>query len=208
MESPRGGPLTTFIMMLPLIIVPTIAMLKPADSGQGLVSTLLSAATGKPGSPSAISDQPASDPADEFAELFQEDAPSAPPADQESVEASLFREAAGTALADDFPEFSRGVPETAPAGNASNSVPRFGEISQQPPVNDATVQRLQEQLRQLGVTKTLWYSGGPQVVGFVAFLQPAAGIVSYRFEATAASETAAMMDVVQQIQSWQNTRGQ
>ena len=62
MESNRGGPLTTFIMTLPMIVVPTIAMLKPADNGAGLVSGLLSA------SQYSSSDESADD-APEFASL-------------------------------------------------------------------------------------------------------------------------------------------
>ncbi|MCA9082429.1 MAG: hypothetical protein KDA81_00170 [Planctomycetaceae bacterium] len=181
MDSSRGGPLTTFIMMLPLIVVPAIAMLKPVDGQNGILSSLLSAASGNsaaqtpPTAPDLAPESPElprSDFAfdDEFAEL---DAP-------------LFNES----------------PATVPPAFHSNPSP-----TPFPPTpalaND--VKAMVRHLEQTGATKTLWFTpGGSQAVGFVAFFSDGPGVVQYRFESVRPTQREAVQDVLQQVQNWKS----
>ena len=200
MESSRGGPLTTFIMMLPLIIVPTIAMLKPVDQKGSLLSSLLSAASPNDSSGEATD-----------ALGFPEDQLSAEPFGQDS---GLTGEFAGV---DDFSDLEAALlaeasdglgkpgPSSAPrAGvlvNNRSSAPNFPGKS--PGLDDADTEHLLSLLRQLGVTRTLWFSpGDPQSVGFVAFFQPGQGLITYRFEAISSSRSAAATDVLMQVKTW------
>ncbi|MEZ6128807.1 MAG: hypothetical protein R3C59_09005 [Planctomycetaceae bacterium] len=212
MESPKGGPLTTFIMMLPLIVVPTIAMLKPADSS-GLVNSWLSAATGRNDAETSSSDTDDADFSeadDEFAALFSE---SPAPAEQNSrpdrevptdIDASLFEEAVGESLQDPFRSDFQALPQSVPE-TTQRSLPG-GELSSTAPSTDFATADLLKQLQQAGATQTLWFSPGNQRVGFVAFFRPGPGVVSYRFEAIAESQAMAVRDVILQYQAWQQAQ--
>jgi len=194
MDSSRGGPLTTFIMMLPLIVVPAIAMLKPADLKEGWLGEMLSASENSD-TKSAGSDAAGFvEVADDFddLDLFSDDPPSADPSD--SLDDSLFGEASGNALINDFAHNS---PRTAP------SAPPQAGLSSQDPAIDAATQDLLAQVRQMGATRTLWFSPNPQSFGFVAFFKPTQGLVSYRFEATDRSRAEAVQSVLQQVRTWQ-----
>lgn len=200
MESSRGGPLTTFIMMLPLIIVPTIAMLKPVDQKGSLLSSLLSAASPNESSGEATD-----------ALGFPEDLSLAEPFGQNS---GLTSEFSGV---DDFSDLeaellaeasdgfgNSGVSSAPPArvvANNRNSATNFpGKAAS---LNDADTEHMLSLLRQLGVSRTLWFSpGDPQSVGFVAFFQPGQGLITYRFEAISSSRSAAATDVLMQVKTW------
>ena len=214
MESSRGGPLTTFIMTLPLIVVPAIAMLKPVDSGSGLVSSVLSAASGRGdsvGEASATdSDSEAPDFAsvqDEFDAVFGEsdDAGELDTGELETGELETgeqaFQEDVGESLVDDFaadfgtpasPSDFAAAPATAPAESGS----------------DGDLEPLLSQLTNMGAARTLWFSPDGTTVGFVAFFPTGPGTVSYRFEAMAASKSAAVRDVLRQAAAWRESSGQ
>lgn len=201
MDSPKGGPLTTFIMMLPLIVVPTIAMFKPADSS-GLVSSLLSAASGDRAAesqPEPAGDDDVFAAADEeFEALFGES--SAPPADQFGTEDSsaLLQEAVGNPSNEPFSSDFEPPPQS-PAQLAPPAVSQ-GQNT------DAATQQLLNQLSQAGAARTLWFSPGESTYGFAAFFTVGPGIVSYRFEAIAGSRAAAVQDVLRQFQTWQKAQ--
>lgn len=200
MESSRGGPLTTFIMMLPLIVVPTIAMLRPAGSDGSLLSQFLSAApeSEPPAStPDEMADAVFSELSDsEFSESLE-----TMPADDEfaALENQLFAEASGLS-APSTPDFDLGesAPPAAPvfADSATPAAPSTDST--------AVTSQLLARLRQLGAQRTMWFEPGDGRFGFVAFFRAGNGIVSYRFEAVAATESAAIIDVMQQAQAWQN----
>ena len=203
MESNRGGPLTTFIMTLPMIVVPTIAMLKPADNGAGLLSGLLSA------SQNASSDESAGD-APEFAGLaddvnsmfFEEESADAPSFGSESG-------APGESLMDndDFDAIFG-----AELDSHSTSPPPASVTAAASSMSNATegidAGRLHAELQNMGVMKTLWFSPDGQRSGFIAFFPGTsdAGSVQYRFEAIAATRDKALNEVVQQAREWQESR--
>lgn len=199
MDSPKGGPLTTFIMMLPLIVVPTIAMLKPADSS-GLVSSLLSAASGDR---AADSQEPADDDVfaaadEEFEALFGD---ASPPANNQFVNEdnpALLQEAVGDSLNAPFSS------DFGPPMQAQTRQTPSAAFSAQD--TDAVTQQLLNQLSAAGATRTVWFSPGENTHGFAAFFTVGPGIVSYRFEAIAGTRAAAVQDVIRQFQMWQKAQ--
>lgn len=203
MDSSRGGPLTTFIMMLPLIVVPTIAMLKPVNQEGSLLSDLLSAATnatqGKSASDVPSSEMPESDP---FDAMFAEDAAEfdvvTSETEHDETEA-IFAEMAGDSL-------PQGLERSL---NSAPSIPSV-DLGEQPtltPDEASSPQRLMAELSDMGATRTLWFSPTKGQFGFVAFFQAAQGMVSYRFEATAETREAAVLNVIQQAQRWKRAQG-
>ncbi|HIF01057.1 MAG TPA: hypothetical protein EYG03_12405 [Planctomycetes bacterium] len=197
MESSRGGPLTTFIMMLPLIVVPAIAMLRPSNPEGGFLSSLLSAGSGDSAESESSGDEPdfdgfsESDFEAEFAEILDSD-------DEDSgAEAPLFSEEPSFPSESDRPN--------------SPSVVTPQAFTQTPPsANSAAetgVEALTAQVRTLGATRTLWFSpGDTSTYGFVAFFPAGQGIVRYRFEAIATSKAAAVRDVIHQASEWKSSQ--
>lgn len=212
MDSSRGGPLTTFIMTLPLIVVPALALLRPADQEGSLLHSLLSAGTRAVSGESADSAGKDGN-LDPFEDLFTEVTESASEFEPDTADDSagldddLFAEASGTALADDF-ESSFGAP---PVASAPPTTASPINTAQPPPVDlaaDPQIGQLMAQLKQMGVRRTLWFSPGDQTVGFVAFFRAGQGIVSYRFSAVANSRAAAIADVIGQARRWQETQAE
>lgn len=203
MESSRGGPLTTFIMMLPLIIVPAIAMLRPASQEGSLLSELLSAATGEKPTPDSTAESDSDSAEEALEQLFsQGDEDSGDKAfdDSSEVDAELFSEAAGEipgaqkdAIFDDAPPLS--PLDMGTISVADNSI------------QDSGTKDLLDRLQKMGAVRILWFSPGESQAGFVAFFRAGEGIVSYRFEAVAASRDAAVRDVIGQAEEWMRTSG-
>ncbi|MEQ9411950.1 MAG: hypothetical protein RIK87_29820 [Fuerstiella sp.] len=214
MDSSRGGPLTTFIMILPLIVVPAIAMLRPAGQEGSLLSDLLSAASsssqddGQSTEPSA--EQVSEDPLESlFADLPGQDAVPQRSADRTGAESSPFAEVSDDSLTEDALTEEALVRDFA--RDFSAAPPLSASVRTTPPAQgsplDARTEQLLAELRQMGATRTLWFSPGHQSIGFVAFFPTGQGIVSYRFEAVASSQAAAVMEVMQQASAWQRSRG-
>ena len=176
-------------------MVPAIAMLKPADLKEGWASRLLSASDTPAAAEDAGESQGFSEVTDDFDALFGDEMPdsvSEPPMESDD---SLFREAIGDSLTDDFP--------VDPSGDTA--------FSQQPHATTATIVSsavesdfapLMNQLQRLGATKTLWFTPGNQMVGFVAFFKEGNSTTSYRFESIARSQADALQDVIQQVRAW------
>ena len=194
MESNRGGPLSTFIMTLPMIVVPAIAMLKPADNGAGLVSSLLSASQNAPVEESAVDVPEFASLADDVNSMFVEEGANVPEFPGEPSTAP------GDSLVDDFDAIFGSeldgppVPKSQPAAS--------------PPTSGIDAGRLHAELQNMGVQKTLWFSPDSQRNGFIAFFpaQTDAGTVQYRFEAIAATRDEALKDVVNQARKWQESQ--
>jgi hypothetical protein len=197
MESSRGGPLTTFIMMLPLIVVPAMAMFRPSGPEGSLLSSLLSAGSND----SSVSDSPGDD-ADidgfsesdfeaEFAELLDSDAA------ESDADPDGFSEVPSFSSEPDRTE----LPSVAAPQHPSQSTPTT-DLS-----TDAELEELTAQLRKLGATRTLWFSPGDRsTIGFVAFFPAGQGSIRYRFEAIAASKNAAVRDVIHQAAEWKSSQ--
>lgn len=182
MDSNRGGPLTTFIMMLPLIIVPAIAMLRPAGDGKGLLSSLLSAASDRSETntpPEAGFDDSGfgSLPDDPFGEDFSE----------------------FPATDDDFP----GI-DAPPFGRPPVGSPSVLRNPTRSPADSRNEAQFEARLGQLGVDRTIWFQPGPnaQTFGLAAFVPSADGTLRFRFEAIAPTRAAAVENVATQIEAW------
>ena len=200
MESSRGGPLTTFIMMLPLIVVPTIAMLKPAGEN-GVVSDLLSAATG--GSEASPEDAPAFPESDSIEDIFgpsSDDGFGAAAETETLQDAPVFSEVDPGTLLSDFDLLDDPAQAVSPVAPSDAVFPAS-------PVERVDSQELLRQLEPFNVSRSLWFSPDGQSAGFVAFLDDGRGL-RYRFEAVAATRDAAVRDVIMQIQEWQRKQGQ
>lgn len=192
MESSRGGPLTTFIMMLPLIVVPSIAMLKPAGENGSILSGLLSAASSEGESQEADDSG-----GDVFSEFLESDpvAEDSEPTDGGFSELDeLFAEASGMSVNDNSGPANVAAPFNSNSGSDRNF---------QPGLETPQTEPLMRELQQLGTTRTLWFEPGRGMFGFVAFFKAGNGIMSYRFESIAASKAAAMQDVIIHARNWQ-----
>ena len=203
MESSRGGPLTTFIMMLPLIVVPTIAMLKPIGQQGNLLSSLLSAAPQTDNAAQSETEESVIDalPGHEFDVEFGQFPASA--ADDEFAELNdaLFAEAAQTPAAN----YSTMESDTS---FGDHSMRGANAIEDRLTATTRDTESLLDQLQQMGATRTMWFSPGNSQVGFIAFFQSGRGIISYRFESIAMSRAAAVQDVMSQARSWLASRTQ
>ncbi|MEZ6059824.1 MAG: hypothetical protein R3C19_05635 [Planctomycetaceae bacterium] len=183
MDSSRGGPLTNFIMVLPLIVVPLIAILRPAERGSGVTSDDLSAAS-------------MGDALDDFGDLDFDSLNSADENGgflQNSGRRDDFETRGGSAFSDQPTALRQdfGNRQTA----ATLRVPENSPVDQQ--------QRFTE-LSRMGASRTMWFNpGSSRSVGFAAFFPAGDGIISYRFESIASSETAAMDDVIRQVREFQ-----
>jgi hypothetical protein len=189
MESSRSGPLTTFIMMLPLIVVPTIAMLRPADLKEGWASRLLSASDNSAASDSVTDAPEFGAGMDDFDELglFSDETNKSASTDEDPD--ALFSEVLGES-------FSSLAPEEPPADSSAEIKPA-----------DANLPPLMARLEKMGVTRTLWFTPGNKMVGFAAFFEADRGTMSYRFESIARSQDAAANDVIQQVLAWRQETG-
>ncbi|MCP4170821.1 MAG: hypothetical protein GY758_08640 [Fuerstiella sp.] len=197
MESSRGGPLTTFIMMLPLIVVPAMAMFRPSGPEGNLLSSLLSAGSGdssdseSPDNEADLDGFSESDFEAEFAEIL------------DSEDNVGDDEGASFSQEPSFPsesEMTRIPPVATPQ-----------VFTQPPPITDlstnAELDALTAQLQTLGAKRTLWFSpGNTSTYGFVAFFPAGQGIVRYRFESIAASKAAAVRDVIRQANEWKSSQ--
>lgn len=189
MDSSRGGPLTTLIMMLPLIVVPAIAMLRPLDLQNGLTSGPLSA----------------SQEDEDFAELsefgFDDPAQAKPVNSREVSDYSMSDGVAGLSA----PLFSGAQTAENEAHDASFP---FGSSPAASTANEPDFTPWMTQLNAMGATRTLWFQPATGSEGFVAFVPVANAdrVITYRFEAIAADQTAALENVTMQIRQWQASR--
>ena len=223
MDSSRGGPLTTFIMTLPLIVIPALALLRPADQEGSLLHSLLSAGTravNGDASDSVDGDQESDPFADLFSEVSESSAgfeadetePNAAADPDGGLDADLFAEAFGDSAADEIRSDFGAAPKSAGFDSASpfdaappprNPAPPAVDLS-----GDQRLRQLLGQLKAMGAERPVWFSPGNQTVGFAAFFQSGKGMLSYRFSAVADSHAAAVADVIAQARRWQGTQTQ
>lgn len=221
MESSRGGPLTTFIMMLPLIVVPTVAMLKPAGNPVGMVTDFLSAssedeasAAGDPGEPGAFTD------ADEFSDFFDEPDDGVPQNATAEFGESPLREQIQSGSDDALMNeamngFAPGFPTDGGASDGNFPFPndsadvfsnqKSASAGSQPlgATNSAELKSLLSRVQQTGASEVMWFQPGPMSHGFIAFFHNDNTGQILRFEGVAATQAAAVIDVLLQIQQRQ-----
>ncbi len=186
MDSSRGGPLTNFIMVLPLIVVPLIAILRPADRDSGISGQDVSAAAD-------------GESLDDFGHL-DFDRLTGTGANGGFADRSNSRATASNAgpagLLEAPRDFSQAFDTHAPPTGLLSAT-----------TSDPDQQRRFVELERLGATRSMWFSpGGARSVGFAAFFPAGDGVITYRFGAEAESETAAMDEVIRQVREFQGTQ--
>lgn len=220
MESSRGGPLTTFIMMLPLIVVPTVAMLKPAGNPVGMVTDYLSASSEDEasmaddlGQPGAFSD------ADEFSDFFPAEEAERTVASElgnspfreeisSGSDADLMNEAMD-GFAPGFPSDDQSSGDEFPFSDDSGNVfsdqnsAASGGSQPRSATNSAELKNLLSRIQQTGASEVMWFQPGPMSHGFIAFFHNNSTGQILRFECVAATKAAAVVDVLLQIQQRQ-----
>ena len=211
MDSSRGGPFANLLLILPLVIVPALAMLRPAERNSGLLNDDVAAAGD--GFPSDT---------DDFDAMF-EDAFDDPPPGTRADETETHRH-------------RRSGDETA---EMSDDETLFEKIDRLPDRNDRSDRRVSEHhdphhdsqhgrpagrddagrdektadirrlprpnLSRYGATDSVWFRPGDEhgSIGFAAFVPGLSGDVRYRFSAIGTSQDAVVKDVIRQIQNWQ-----
>jgi len=201
MDSSRGGPLSTLILMLPLIVVPALVVLRPTEQDSGFSSDDLAAADHD-------DDHFLSD-ADDFDSVFGEEIQIHEENDHKSQhdhDHSATHDLLDGPLSD--PE--SGDPESSVSIDDNSNPPRSSrqasrDSSPQPQRRTDTDRT--PDLSRLGVTKSMWFSPGDAgVTGFAAFVPAKSGRIRYRFAAMGASKEQVVQDVVRQIKNWQSSQ--
>jgi hypothetical protein len=188
MDSSRGGPLSTLILLLPLVIVPAVAILRPADPDSGLIGDDLTAS---------------------------EDAFMSGPEDFEAIFGDLDAESASLDSEERYSS-TREVPfvdHHSAAGRADSGVEKHRQRVRLHQLSEShahgrnvRVEQLPD-LSDLGVTSSLWFNPGTSGgFGFVAFVPTEKDSVRYRFSSIQETEEGAVDDVTQQIRIWWHAR--
>ena len=217
MDSSRSGLLSTLLMTLPLIIVPSIALLRPAGGPAGVAQTVAQGAQTPDDSPDDFFDglDTSLDDAPEFRPDGSADA--ARTHQDADFEKLLPRSLASVKTAeshvgskavpgepdsiDPFPQFE-GDQEWRPQTGTAGSTPEQPAEPLIPPDTDATDKNIR-QLEALGAIRTFWFvPGTTEEYGFAAFFRGETELVRYRFEATGKTRAACVDDVLQQVTQW------
>ena len=190
MDSSRGGPLSTLILMLPLIVVPALVVLRPPARDSGVSSKDLAASD-------ADSDHFLSD-ADDFESVFGEENQS------ESIHE----------YEDDHPQIDDLLHSPLPdpgqmdskIRDANQTEPSTADRRSIPPAPPRTMGSHRSfDLTRWGVTQTVWFTPGDAGATGLAVFVPAPtknGRIRYRFEAIGDSDEQVVQDVVRQINDW------
>lgn len=221
MDSSRSGLLSTFLMTLPLIIVPAIALLRPPGQTSGISDTMAQAADSTEFEFPAESDG-----------LFAGDEDEKKPVPRESRSADEeFSFTDEIPLTDAPPAKSRPrrTPDTesddtsdifaetpAPVdevGSRENSAAFESRGNSKPPVQSEEVDQsnpigpdseiIVRQLNAMGAIRTMWFDASETApVGFAAFFRGDTELMRYRFEAVGQTRAECAEDVLQQVTAW------
>ena len=206
-------------MMLPLIVVPTVAMLKPAGNPVGMVTDFLSASSEDEGADADDSMQSgAFTDADDFSDFF-EDTDGGTLQTAAQMADSPFREEIATgsdaALIDEAmngfaPDFPA---ENTPSANdfpfsddSANLFSDQGSAAPKTSANSSTdtdLKDLLNRVQQTGASEVMWFQPGGTSHGFIAFFHNSGNGQILRFEGVAATKEAAVKNVLLQIQQRQ-----
>lgn len=218
MDSSRSGLLSTIIMTVPLIVVPAIALLRPASTNPGLSTNALQASAeddffieefGEFGVDDFGNQQ--SNPqipisrtgSEDYSDLFTEETQpaSSPPIDHISPGRSG-KHPPSSHMEDPF-----ALNQSTLANQASNESLNTHSGSAVSPLPESASQleaSLLQQLTTIGAQRTLWFSPGQHgQSGFVAFFPLPQTTTQYRFEAIADTRVEAIRNVLQQVYLWQ-----
>jgi len=215
MDSSRSGLLSTLLMTLPLIIVPAIALLRPAGGPSGVSQTIAHG-----------SESPGEVPGDsldiELLEGFDKslaDAPEFNPHEITDVVGTSKNSGIDDLLPDSssIPKDTKKLTPATPQSSEPVGRDPFQQLgSDDPPADapqdqtadagtDAATEAAIRQLQALGAIRTLWFVPGTTTShGFAAFFRGETELVRYRFEATGPTRSGCVEDVLQQVRQWRN----
>ena len=184
MDSAHSGPLTTLILVLPLIVVPALVMLRPPEQDSGFGNDDLSAADEDRLPPDS----------DDFDAMFG----TAIPVDQ--------KPASGIRLLDE--PLSRSDDANSQTAGGGDRRQTYMEQPERPTVPAYRPDSPRDpDLTRWGVTKSVWFVPGESgTVGFAAFVPTQDGRVRYRFAAIGTEEREVVQDVTRQIEIWQSNQ--
>lgn len=215
MDSSRSGLLSTFLMTLPLIIVPAIALLRPPGQTSGISDTVAkSAEADEFGFPSEFSEgvQPeeSSASSDEINGDFafpseDSDSDSSPKPTPPKRRSPPKTEKNADLFAPDDRFESRGAKvEEVRDRPSPKATPSGPELEVNPFNSDGpTSETVVRQLNAMGAVRTLWFDAGEaSPVGFAAFFRGDTELMRYRFEAVGQTRTECAEDVLKQVTQW------
>ncbi len=222
MDSSRSGLFSTLIMTIPLIVVPAIALLRPAIQTSGISTNPLSASDDED---DLFSEFDFDDVSKEGLTNRRQPGQKSPDSSENIDYSGWFSEVEDSESSNhnESPERRHQLPDrnplesrSDPFSNVPNQTP---PISRPPEINgnlpepervpaDSTSETvLLEQVIGLGATRTMWFStGNTSQFGFVAFVAGATDQIRYRFESIGNSRAAAMRQVHEQIVKWRSTQ--
>ncbi|MFM7924517.1 MAG: hypothetical protein ACKPJJ_30200 [Planctomycetaceae bacterium] len=199
MDSSRSGLLSTLLMTLPLIIVPAIALLRPAGGPAGVAQTTAQGAESS----------------EDLLGFEQLDTSEIPPTDAPEFPVEPTRGSPETAtensIDDLLPNQTRPKPVEPKEPQSSDpfqqavDAPATESPDGQPENfhEDAATEAALRQLNAMGAIRVLWFvPGTTENHGFAAFFRGETELVRYRFEAIGPTRSACAEDVVQQVKHW------
>lgn len=214
MDSSRSGLLSTLLMTLPLIVVPAIALLRPAGGPSGVSQTVARGSEASEENPGAeldidlpagfdesLADAPEFNPEETpapaptskdngFDDLLPDSSPAPPPKAGNTLKP---RESADSIGSDPFQQLDSDSHTGNPPDQTAD------------PEIDAATEASIRQLQALGAIRTLWFVPGTTTThGFAAFFRGETELIRYRFEATGPTRSACVEDVLQQVRQWRN----
>jgi len=216
MDSSRSGLLSTLLMTLPLIIVPAIALLRPAGGPAGVSQTIAHGSESSEETPGETLDI-------ELLEGFEKslaDAPEFNPTETADAAGSpknsgideLLPDSALTPK-DQKKSLTPATPKSAePIGRdpfqqlgSDDSPPNTPREQAADAGVDPATEAAVRQLQALGAIRTLWFVPGTTTShGFAAFFRGETELVRYRFEATGPTRSGCVEDVLQQVRQWRS----
>lgn len=205
MESSRSGLLSTLLMTLPLIVVPTMALLRPPGQIAAVSTTPLEAtdssdeellgefdlveSASEPRK--KLTSHDSNDAGDEFEELFAETDSENPP---DSAPRSRSKKADKTESLDQ--ELSNPFDLEESPGTPG--------VDGQTEETTGRAERIVEELNVQGALRTMWFEAGSKTpVGFAAFFRGQTELTRIRFEAVGQSREECAKNVLKQVQQWQ-----
>jgi hypothetical protein len=215
MDSSRSGLLSTFLMTLPLIIVPAIALLRPPGQTSGISDTVAKSAEAEEfGFPSEFSEggKPAdsSTSPDEINDDFGfpsevSDSGSSPKPTPPKRRSTPKTEKDSDIFAPDVRSERRELEEEEIRDRPSpKAAPSESEVEVSPINSDGpTSETIVRQLNAMGAVRTLWFDAGEtSPVGFAAFFRGDTELMRYRFEAVGQTRTECAENVLKQVTQW------
>jgi hypothetical protein len=203
MESQRSGILSTFIMTIPLVIVPALAIFRPPVPTSGFTSTDLGAAD------EDVQDDPLSE--------FDLEPMPAPESIPESEEADAHGSEVSDRRSDSARPGASGEKNTSPPMKLTPAIPEHpsdpfsadGSFPESQPSSadepsEASETILMQQLKELGAMRTFWFAvpDSETETGLAVFFRGDNDNMVYRFEAVGTTREGVLRSVHQQVSRW------